>query len=191
MMMFESAWSKLNAIMWDWLASTPWGGDEDQRAANSAHSLAAKQFELGMKRMGEAGDGRTPAGIAAEAAQVAAGAFKDAMDNPVFDTSAEKKQIKDLWDAWAKAAAADKAAREARKIAGVGAGGQAKPSMAAQASGTAFFKPVVSSLQRIGGGRVGESIGRQGIKVALDRTRNKLLTSIDRKIGLGSTAVFS
>jgi len=147
--------------------------------------------KTGIGQMVEAGDGRKPMDVLGEAKQKFAEVFKRGLENPLMDGTADQAALMALYHEFNKLAEAAKAAREARKIAGVGAGGQAKPSMAAQASGTAFFKPVVSSLQRIGGGRVGESIGRQGIKVALDRTRNKLLTSIDRKIGLGSTAVFS
>ena len=161
-------------------AAKPWQNFEN--AIETRSGIAKGLARTGMLQMGEAGDGRSVGDVLALAAEAAAEEYEDAMKKPLMGSAAEKKQLADLWLKMKQASEAAAAAREAEKKT-IDEKPAPKKKLAEEAAG--FIKPMITGLQRVGGGRV------SGAVFSLDKERNGLLRSIDRKVGQSGQAVYA
>ena len=179
---FKSAWTMLKAVGLEIVAAMPGSGDAQRRAADSAYSLSRAQFDFGMRKMAKAGDGKSIGDIMNTALEAALGEYQEAVDNPLLSNAEELERIKKIYGQMIKLAEADKKAREAAmsKISKDETFNNPKKVISTQV----LTKPVVSSLQSIGGGRI------KGVQINLDQKRNVLLNAIDQKLARWTGAVY-
>lgn len=171
--MFKSLWSRLEAVGWRLVAAGSFGSakEDAEGAARAADGLAGMQAKEANSLMRNAGDGRTLVDVLQVAAQAAADEYRDALKEPLMGTEAEKKQLEDLWR---KAKEAAEAAAKAREEAMQKMGDKDDtPPLPPKPDAIKNFKPIVSSMQRIGGAALG-SFGLDKAQI-LDQKRNALL----------------
>ena len=153
--------------------ATGWAGEAFDDAANSYMSLGEMQTGRGLKAMGEAGDGRNIGDVISGSLDEFTKIYKQQMENdPLMDNSAELDKIKEIYEAMRKLAEEDKKKREEAMTAIAPEDPSTKPPKP-EKPGDAFFKPIVTSMQKIGGASIGNNAG-----INLDQRRNDLLEQV-------------
>ena len=151
--------------------ATGWAGEEFDRAADSQISLGNMQADRGIKTMANSGDGRTMGDLMKGAGEEMARVFNQQQKDPLMDSSGEMDKIKAIFEEMRKLAEADKKIREDAMTDLPKVEESSKPKL--EKPGDAFFKPIVTSMQKIGGASIGNNAG-----ISLDQRRNDLLEQV-------------
>ena len=148
------------------------GSTRFDNAIKQRGAMSGLAIRNGMDMMGRAGDGRNPADVLKEQVDFFKGVFEDAQKDPLMDGSKELDRLKDIYEAMRKLAEEDKKKREEAMTATSPEDPSTKPPKP-EKPGDAFFKPIVTSMQKIGGASIGNNAG-----INLDQRRNDLLEQV-------------
>jgi tape measure domain-containing protein len=141
-------------------------------------SSAKGTLNSGLDRMAKSGDGRTPLDIMKEGLTAFQKSYAEGIDNPLLDPTEEMKRLLDALTRVHKL-------NEERKEKDDTSDEPVSVATAVAKAVGGFIKPQVTALQRVGG----ESLGNAAMN--MDQERNKLLRSIESKVGRPTQGVWA
>lgn len=148
------------------------GSTRFDNAIKQREGMSGLAFRNGMDMMGRAGDGRTPADVLKEQVAFFKGVFEDAQKDPLLDGSKELDRLKDIYEAMRKLAEEDKKKRE-EAMTEIPKNDDTKKPKKKGDKMEDFYKPIVTSMQRIGGASI-KGLGAASLAIR----RNSLLERI-------------
>ncbi len=165
------------------LMFNPFGREEKEKRMYTLLAQATSEDARGMDRINNSGNAKPIDVIFNEAGQEIKKVIKEMINNPAMDGTKEQMKLNEIFELFKGIAKKAEEERNKRMNEVVGADEMDTVDSAKDKTDLLALKPVVSSLQRVGGGKIA------GLGV-LDQKRNALLKSIDHRLANWTGAVY-
>ena len=155
----------------------PFGKKEKQKRMYTLQAQATQEDIRGMNRINDSGNGKPVDDILIEAGQAMAKIIKDSINDPAMDGTKEQMLLNKLYDSFLADAKKREEERQARMFK-IAPPEEITPVESKEDKMVEFYKPIVTSMQRIGGASI-KGLGAASLAIR----RNSLLERIAQSTG--------